>query len=59
MEMININIEDILRTEIDKEQSIISTLKKTNLDTQSRQQVLNRTYGSYEQIKQLIALQEH
>jgi len=57
--MININIEDILRTEIDKEQSIISTLKKTNLDTQSRQQVLNRTYDSYEQIKQLIALQEH
>ena len=54
-----INIEDILKTEIEKEKDIMSVLNKSNLDAKSKRQVRNRTYDTYDRIQQLTELEEH
>ena len=57
--MEGIDIESILKKEIDKQIDLKNLINESDLDQSSKQWVLERTYNQYNRIHQLIELENY
>ena len=57
--MEGIDIESILKKEIDKQIDLKNLINESDLDQSSKQWVLERTYNEYNRIHQLIELENY
>jgi hypothetical protein len=52
-----IDIEQCLKNEIYREQTILSLLNETNLDSLSKDQIRKRTYQEYDRLNHLLEIE--
>ena len=52
-----IDIEQCLKNEIHREQTILSLLNETDLDSLSKDQIRKRTYQEYDRLNHLLELE--
>jgi len=52
-----IDIEQCLNNEIHREQTILSLLNETDLDSLSKDQIRKRTYQEYDRLNHLLELE--
>jgi len=57
--MEGIDIQTILKKEIDKQIGLKNLINESDLDQSSKQWVLERTYNEYNRIHQLIELENY
>ena len=57
--MEGIDIQTILKKEIDKQIDLKNLINESDLDQSSKQWVLERTYNEYNRIHQLIELENY
>jgi len=57
--MEGIDIQAILKKEIDKQVDLKNLINESDLDQSSKQWVLERTYNEYNRIHQLIELENY